>query len=56
MAVLASRLLAPPSLTRLQRELASDAPSLALSLFLSSWHGIDDDRFGSRGAAFESPF
>ncbi len=33
MAVLASRLLAPPSLTRLQRELASDVRSLALFLF-----------------------
>jgi len=56
MAVLASRLLAPPSLARSQRELVSDARSLALSLSLSSWHWIDDGRFGSRGAAFESPF
>jgi hypothetical protein len=32
MAVLASRLLAPPSLAHSQRELASDARSLALSL------------------------
>jgi len=56
MAVLASHLLAPPSLARSQRELASDARSLTLSLSLSSWHWIDDGRFGSRGAAFESPF
>jgi hypothetical protein len=68
MAILAFRLLAPPSLARSQRELASDAQSVGRkgssprtlggspSLSLSSWHWIDDGRFRSHGAAFDSPF
>ncbi len=51
-----SRLLAPPSLARSLAKGACLNRSVARPLSLSSWHWIDDDRFGSRGAGFESPF